>query len=823
MEHQFTIFFSWQSDVKPNKYKIREGIEAACQTIHKESGYSFQYDESTRDESGSPDIPSTVLEKIRNCDVFIADITPITMVGDKALPNPNVLTELGYAMRCHGMERIIITTGKGDYKDYQLPFDINHFRHGKFNPEAKTYDLKDEILASISYILNNGKFQYLRFFNDIHLRQNKETGKYLPDVFLEDNKLKEHLRYFVNPYFFYPKFHRETSSLNFDCYTNKVKCNGWKEFEYTLNNFPEDGNSLTFEQLYQTVEDISAYLQLKRNELPKGYVGDYAIRKIEKKIDSATYLSSNICLLTAKAGQGKTNVVCDLVHHVLLPYYIPFAYVNGYEIDANNVGTSLARILYPEQDYSIGDLLEYIERFCIQQQKCFVLIIDGLNENPDPTRLNQNLQNLLDILLQHEYVRVILTCRTEYYDKHYSNLLSIFNRKIIIRDIYNRLHEGQINILIENYCEYFHINALFTTAMKKQFGENLLLLRIFCEAYENQTLNTVLSLQKEQLFNTYYKKMQKSVALQLQQEGYDITESDIRFLITTILRLMIDHDAFVNVKMDEILHTFSSDQRRILQRFIDSNIIIKRDLETGIFGSEVVNFTYDEFRDFLLSHYLIDVVAIESLDRFHELVDKFTEEEHTLREGLTCFLFLYAKESNRDDIKEHIRTLKWYKQAFLNYIWDVPEENVDERDVTDVRRDLPSVLDIAPMLVYNTRWNVTRHKINIQILLDVLRPMNDVELEVYIEEAWPNQRSWNKKDSDRDHLMNQTQLVLQERDVEGENMHKVFEHLLYLAPFCEEARSIYKQYFQRYNSVSQVQHVYNTTKSEKLKLFIRAL
>ena len=823
MEHQFTIFFSWQSDVKPNWSIIRNAIKTACEDINAELGYTFLYKESTWGKEGSVDIPSAVLRNIEGCDIFIADITPIAFAGDKALPNPNVETELGYAMRCHGMERIIITTGKGDYKDYQLPFDVNHFRHGKFNPESKTYDLKDEILASVNYILNNGKFQYLRFFNDIHLRQNIETSKYLPDVFLEDNKLKEHLRYFVNPYFFYPKFYSETASLNFDCYTNKVKCNGWNNFEYSLYGFPKDGNSLAFEQLHQTVEDISAYLQLKRDELPKGYIGDYAIRKIDKKIDSATYLSSNVCLLTAKAGQGKTNVVCDLVHHVLLPYYIPFAYVNGYEIDANNLGKSLAHIIYPEQDYSIGDLLKYIERFCIQQRKCFVLIIDGLNENPDSTRLNQNLQSLLDILLQHEYVRVILTCRTEYYDKHFSDLLSIFKRKIIIRDIYNRLYDDQLNILIENYCEYFRINARFSNAIKKQFGENLLLLRIFSEAYENQTLSSVISLQKEQLFNAYYKKMQTGVATQLRQEGYDITESDIRFLITTILKLMIEHDSFVNVKMDELIQTLSSEQRRILLRFIDSNIIIKRDLGTGIFGSEVVNFTYDEFRDFLLSHYLIDVVATESPERFHELIDRYTVDEHTLREGVTCFLFLYGKESGRIDIKDYIRTRIWYKQAFLSYIWDVPEENVDDMDVDDMRQYLPDSISVASMLVYNTRWNIARHKINIQILLDLLQSMDDHELEEYIKEAWPHQRSWNNNVSERDYLMRQTRLVLKDRDVDGENMHKVFEHLLYLTPFSDDAKSIYEQYYQRYNPTSQAQHVYKTTKSEKLKSFIQTL
>lgn len=398
MEHQFTIFFSWQLDVKPNWSVIRNAINAACEDIHAEYGYTFLYKESTWGKEGSVDIPSSVLQNIEDCDIFVADITPIAFAGDKALPNPNVQTELGYAMRCHGMERIIITTGRGDYKDYQLPFDINHFRHGKFNPETKKYDLKEEILASVNYILGNGKFQYKRFFNKFHLKQNLDTKKYLPNVFLEDDELKENLRYFVDPFFFYPKFYHETATLNFDYYNQKSRLKDLPLFEYSLQSIQGDTKDLDFVGLRQTVDQMSAYLQSKKGELNEDYtLGYFAVKKIKHKIESAQYFTSNICLLTAKAGQGKTNVVCDIVDHVLIPHYIPFAYINGYEIDANNVGNSLARMIYPEQNYSIGELIGYVERFCVQQRKYFVLIIDGLNENTNPGAFASNLQNLLNI------------------------------------------------------------------------------------------------------------------------------------------------------------------------------------------------------------------------------------------------------------------------------------------------------------------------------------------------------------------------------------------------------------------------------------------
>ena len=823
MEQQFTIFFSWQSDVKSNRYVIRDAINAACEAIHAEYGYTFKYKESTWGEEGSIDIPSAVLKNIENCDIFVADITPIAFARDKALPNPNVLTELGYAMRCHGMERIIITTGKGDYKDYQLPFDINHFRHGKFNPETKKYDLKDEILASVNYILDNGKFQYLRFFNEFHLKQNLDTKKYLPNVFLEDDELKENLRYFLDPFFFYPKFYHETATLNFDYYNQKSRLKDLPLFEYSLQSIQGDTKDLDFVKLRHTVDQMSSYLQSKKGELNEDYtLGYFAVKKIKYQIESAQYFTSNICLLTAKAGQGKTNVVCDLVDHVLIPHYIPFAYINGYEIDDNNVGNSLARMIYPEQNYSIGELLGYVERFCVQQRKYFVLIIDGLNENPNPGVFASNLQNLLNILLQKEFIKVILTCRTEYYNLHYPNLLTSFDRKIIIKDIYHLLRGSQENILIENYCEYFNIHASFSSEVKTQLGKNLLLMRIFSEAYENQTLGLVSHLQKEQLFSAYYNKMQSSVVAQFRQDGYEISSSDIAFFIKTIVRLMIEHDSFMNVKMDEILPVLNSDQRRIIHRFIDSNIIVRKDLSSEVFGSEVVNFTYDEFRDFLIAHYLIDVIAAESFERFKELVEKYTAEKHTLREGLIGFLFLYSKDSNKSEIVDYIRTQSWYEAAFLRYIWDVREDQISDTDIADMRRYLRENMDIASMLVYGDRWNEKIHKLSIRILLDMLESFENAELATYVDAAWPNKRTWERKNSDRDHLFVQTQKVLDDMD-ENSEMHAVFEHLLYIAPFDIDASRIYRQYYCRFMPKDQVGHVYGKTKSVKLKSFIMTL
>ena len=95
--HKLKLFFSWQSDTKGNHEKIGQALQNACDDIRAEGDYDIVYDESTWNRSGSPVIDSTVVEKAKNCDIFVADLTPIATSGTKDLPNPNVMYELGVA------------------------------------------------------------------------------------------------------------------------------------------------------------------------------------------------------------------------------------------------------------------------------------------------------------------------------------------------------------------------------------------------------------------------------------------------------------------------------------------------------------------------------------------------------------------------------------------------------------------------------------------------------------------------------------------------------------------------------------------------------
>lgn len=97
-------------------------------TLHDDG--RIEVDHDTHGVGGSPPIAETILRKIRETAVFVADVTPIcrTTAG-KRVPNPNVMIELGYAMREISHERIVLVMNQAEGAELKhLPFDLRHWR-----------------------------------------------------------------------------------------------------------------------------------------------------------------------------------------------------------------------------------------------------------------------------------------------------------------------------------------------------------------------------------------------------------------------------------------------------------------------------------------------------------------------------------------------------------------------------------------------------------------------------------------------------------------------------------------------------------------------
>lgn len=150
----YTVFYAWQMDrdKRINRWFIHSAAKDAIAAVLSDSkledapaieggedgeagveagGAEIRLDEGTQGEPGTSLIAETILKKIANCGVFLADVTIVgntdTFDGRvKKMPNSNVMIELGAAIKSVGWGRIILVMNRAFGSAEDLPFDLKH-------------------------------------------------------------------------------------------------------------------------------------------------------------------------------------------------------------------------------------------------------------------------------------------------------------------------------------------------------------------------------------------------------------------------------------------------------------------------------------------------------------------------------------------------------------------------------------------------------------------------------------------------------------------------------------------------------------------------
>ncbi len=143
------VFYSWQSDLpnSTNRGFIGDALQKATKSIHNDESIEVDpvVDRDTTNVPGSPDIATTIFDKIDNAAIFVCDISIINPDSKSRLtPNPNVLIELGYAIKAFGSERIIMIMNTAYGKPEELPFDLRMRRVITYNANLEDNDKSQE-------------------------------------------------------------------------------------------------------------------------------------------------------------------------------------------------------------------------------------------------------------------------------------------------------------------------------------------------------------------------------------------------------------------------------------------------------------------------------------------------------------------------------------------------------------------------------------------------------------------------------------------------------------------------------------------------------
>ncbi len=142
------VFYSWQSDLPnaTNRGFIERALENAAKAIRNDDSNQVEpvIDRDTSGVPGSPDIAGTIFGKIDRAQIFVCDISIINQdvasqnAAVRPTPNPNVLIELGYALKTLGAKRIIMVLNDAYGGPELLPFDLRMRRVIRYHMPKET-------------------------------------------------------------------------------------------------------------------------------------------------------------------------------------------------------------------------------------------------------------------------------------------------------------------------------------------------------------------------------------------------------------------------------------------------------------------------------------------------------------------------------------------------------------------------------------------------------------------------------------------------------------------------------------------------------------
>lgn len=473
------------------------------------------------------------------------------------------------------------------------------------------------------------------------IEQYTASGKYIKGLFVELNDSKEFIRAFCFSKLWKQKVIRRYNTLFNDkmgkelpkvYFENRIRLH-LSNRESAKKVKKEIGETKLFFEKMNKRELVCNPDYMNTNMLYECFGSGYS-RSIDNIEKMASYLDSKYLVITGTAGNGKSMMLCS-VADLLVSKKETVLFLNARDIKENLV-SHLAKIVMPEKLKSVFAIWWKVQGLIHSViKKNIYIIVDAINEN-DNSDFLEFLSDSLEQLLKNKNVLVILSCRSEYYDLKYKKYL--FKEGTRYNASFLNLQEGDYSYearerLIANYARHYKFEGELSEEVKDKITKQLLLVRILFEMYSGKNDN-IYELNKYKLYKQYI-------------DGAD--NKEIGFLLRQLAQYMFDNRQYENIPLVKLGQL--SDKYEI----IDSSVLVCRNLvknkdtlreET----EEVINFVYDEMRDYRLSTYLLGVCEDENGNVDYSKVKskllELKEQGAICLEGVINYIYNHCVDEN---------------------------------------------------------------------------------------------------------------------------------------------------------------------------------
>ncbi|MBQ7940128.1 MAG: ATP-binding protein [Clostridia bacterium] len=489
--------------------------------------------------------------------------------------------------------------------------------------------------------------------------------KYAPDLYVELNDNMEYLRYFIFSYCWKWRIIRRYNLLFKgyvgaqlkQTYQNKIyyKISYLSKFTTLKKILVETNNVL---------REFKDDRKIKREELGEFYyiaqnLTYDCINVIDDLLSCCSKIECKNLIIVGSAGNGKTSLLCRATETAMRNNY-PCLLINSRDIDGNVIDYVLNKLPLMWKVRKHPRVFLWIVNIILQfSQKHIFVIIDAINEN-DSSEFLKSIGKVFDFFDRYNRVKIILSCRSEYFDCRYKKLFDASEIHPHIIQLNTADYDSRaITKFFTKYSNYYNVPIQFSSNVKNKINKSLFLMKIFFEVncgrpHEN------LEFQNAEIYKQYIEKV-----------ASEHTEIDVQRIIKQISSIMIDNQCYDKIDISELY--LSDSEKRALFDMLDNNLLINKTIKLGNGLSERTNeflyFIFDEFRDFCIARELIircEDIGDNKFTPYFSVITHMSENHIAPLEGVLKYGYYYFKKNTRFDLSEKILVV-YGKDDIQNY------------------------------------------------------------------------------------------------------------------------------------------------------------
>lgn len=422
------------------------------------------------------------------------------------------------------------------------------------------------------------------------------------------------------------------------------------------------------------------------------------------------YLQTNASckIIVGDAGTGKTHVAGHLINRIRINSdLVIFLKAKQFNGDNVNFSERILQLLLVPSNYTLSEILEKLNNFCIaKNRRCFFLI-DALNETTKfsigfSTIWKIHLSSFINQVNLYSHLYFIATLRTSYIDQ----IWSIRPLEIVQLKGFTNIRDTKE--ACKKYFAYYKITAKNFDTVDLNYFKVPLLLDLFCKLTNGKRKD-----QKEitldihtylQIFKDYIDELISEVKEKLNLQKFKpitsgFAESSLKFWGNNEAVISLDEftDAF---DKDDYISQDNSIARAVLEGYL---IFIK---DVVAKNTEIVKHTQQEVGGYLLAKKISDDFPfIEDLINSQYFKEKIivddTSKHHQLRLDILKFLIALRPELIKHlTDKDGIRLSWWY--LYNGYSCN-PDVSIEEYLLTENASTsiIADVLDVSSSYWFN--------------------------------------------------------------------------------------------------------------------------